>query len=66
MIAFRDLVRPACRLEKLYLKDEIRLDNNIGNTSGAGPGFSVYLEEYSDSRSGRLHRPHPSTTVLQN
>src|SRR5271157_198414 len=40
-LAFRELGEMKERLatEKLYLEDEIRLDQNIGNMVGEGPGF---------------------------
>ena len=45
-LAFRELAEMKERLatEKLYLEDEIRLDHNIGNMVGEGPGFQVRLE----------------------
>src|SRR5208283_3290938 len=45
-LAFRELAESKERLasEKLYLEDEIRLDQNIGNMVGAGPGFQAVLK----------------------
>ena len=45
-LAFRELAEIKERLatEKLYLEDEIRLDQNIGNMVGAGPGFQAVLK----------------------
>jgi formate hydrogenlyase transcriptional activator len=43
--SFRDLAELKERLatEKLYLEDEILLDQNIGNMVGEGPGFQAVL-----------------------
>ncbi|MCU1238817.1 MAG: Sigma-54 dependent transcriptional regulator (Modular protein) [Candidatus Solibacter sp.] len=40
-LAFRELgeIKERLATEKLYLEDEIRLDQNIGNMVGEGPGF---------------------------
>ena len=40
-LAFRELgeIKERLATEKLYLEDEIRLDQNIGNMIGEGPGF---------------------------
>ena len=40
-LAFRELgeIKERLATEKLYLEDEIRLDQNIGNMVGDGPGF---------------------------
>ena len=45
-LAYRDLAEMKERLatEKLYLEDEIRLDQNIGNMVGAGPSFQGVLK----------------------
>ena len=45
-LAFRQLAESKERLatEKLYLEDEIRLDQNIGNMVGEGPGFRAVLK----------------------
>ena len=45
-LAFRQLAESKERLatEKLYLEEEIRLDQNIGNMVGAGPGFQAVLK----------------------
>ena len=45
-LAFRELAEMKDRLatEKLYLEDEIRLDQNIGNMVGQGPGFQAVLK----------------------
>ena len=45
-LAYRDLAEMKERLatEKLYLEDEIRLDQNIGNMVGAGPSFQAVLK----------------------
>ena len=45
-LAYRDLAEMNERLatEKLYLEDEIRLDQNIGNMVGAGPYFQAVLK----------------------
>jgi formate hydrogenlyase transcriptional activator len=44
--AFRELAEMKERLatEKLYLEDEIRLDQNIGNMVGDGPAFQTVLK----------------------
>jgi formate hydrogenlyase transcriptional activator len=45
-LAFRELAEIKERLatEKLYLEDEIRLDQNIGNMVGGGPAFQSVLK----------------------
>ena len=45
-LAYRELAEMKERLatEKLYLEDEIRLDQNIGNMVGEGPGFQAILK----------------------
>ena len=45
-LAFRELAKMKERLatEKLYLEDEIRLDQNIGNMVGEGPAFQAVLK----------------------
>jgi len=45
-LAYRDLEEMKERLatEKLYLEDEIRLDQNIGNMVGAAPPFQAVLK----------------------
>src|SRR5271165_680102 len=45
-LAYRELAEMKERLatEKLYLEDEIRLDQNIGNMVGAGPSFQGVLK----------------------
>jgi formate hydrogenlyase transcriptional activator len=45
-LAFRELAEIKERLatEKLYLEDEIRLDQNIGNMVGEGPAFQGVLK----------------------
>jgi len=45
-ISYRELTQMKERLatEKLYLEDEIRLDNNIGNMVGASPAFQSVLK----------------------
>ncbi len=45
-IAYRDLAEMKERLatEKLYLEDEIRLDQNIGNMVGEAPAFQAVLK----------------------
>ena len=45
-LAFRELAEMKERLatEKLYLEDEIRLDQNIGNMVGQGPVFQAVLK----------------------
>ena len=45
-LAYRELAEMKERLatEKLYLEDEIRLDQNIGNMVGEGPCFSSVLK----------------------
>jgi formate hydrogenlyase transcriptional activator len=45
-LAFRELAEMKERLatEKLYLEDEIRLDQNIGNMVGEGPAFQGILK----------------------
>ena len=45
-LAYRELAEMKERLatEKLYLEDEIRLDQNIGNMIGAGPGFQAVVK----------------------
>jgi formate hydrogenlyase transcriptional activator len=44
-LAFRELAEMKDRLatEKLYLEDEIRLDQNIGNMVGEGPAFQAVV-----------------------
>ena len=46
LLAYRDLAEMKERLatEKLYLEDEIRLDQNIGNMVGAGQSFQAVLK----------------------
>ena len=55
-LAYRELSEMKERLatEKLYLEDEIRLDNNIGNMVG----LSIHPEEHSDCCADRFDRPH--------
>jgi formate hydrogenlyase transcriptional activator len=45
-LAYRELAEMKERLatEKLYLEDEIRLDQNIGNMIGQGPAFQVIMK----------------------
>ena len=45
-LTYRELEELKERLatEKLYLEDEIRLDQNIGNMVGQGPGFQAVLK----------------------
>ena len=45
-LAYRELAEMKERLatEKLYLEDEIRLDQNIGNMVGEGPAFQAVLK----------------------
>jgi len=45
-LAFRELAEIKERLatEKIYLEDEIRLDQNIGNMVGGGPAFQSVLK----------------------
>ena len=45
-LAFRELgeIKERLATEKLYLEDEIRLDQNIGNMVGEGPGFHSVVE----------------------
>ena len=45
-LAFRELAEMKERLatEKLYLEDEIRLDQNIGNMVGEGPAFQAVVK----------------------
>ncbi|MGA7412435.1 MAG: sigma 54-interacting transcriptional regulator, partial [Bryobacteraceae bacterium] len=45
-LAYRELAELKERLatEKLYLEDEIRLDQNIGNMVGEGPGFQAVVK----------------------
>ncbi len=45
-IAFRELgeIKERLATEKLYLEDEIRLDQNIGNMIGNGPGFQTVVK----------------------
>lgn len=45
-LAYRELEQIKERLatEKLYLEDEIRLDNNVGNMVGDGPAFQAVLK----------------------
>ena len=45
-VSYRELTQMKERLttEKLYLEDEIRLDNNIGNMVGASPAFQSVLK----------------------
>ena len=45
-LAFRELAEMKDRLatEKLYLEDEIRLDQNVANMVGQGPGFRGVLK----------------------
>ncbi len=45
-LAFRELAKMKERLatEKLYLEDEIRVDQNIGNMVGEGPAFQAVLK----------------------
>ena len=45
-LAFQELAEIKDRLatEKLYLEDEIRLEHNIGNMVGEGPGFQAVLK----------------------
>jgi len=45
-LTYRELEQIKDRLatEKLYLEDEIRLDQNIGNMVGAGPAFRAVLK----------------------
>jgi formate hydrogenlyase transcriptional activator len=45
-LAFRELAEIKERLttEKLYLEDEIRLDQNIGNMVGEGPAFQAVVK----------------------
>ena len=45
-LSYRELHEMKERLatEKLYLEDEIRLDNNIGNMVGSGPAFQSILK----------------------
>jgi len=45
-LSFRELAEVKDRLatEKLYLEDEIRLDQNIGNMVGEGPAFQSVLK----------------------
>ncbi len=45
-LTYRELEQIKDRLEteKLYLEDEIRLDQNIGNMIGAGPAFQAVLK----------------------
>jgi formate hydrogenlyase transcriptional activator len=45
-LSYRELTQMKERLatEKLYLEDEIRLDNNIGNMVGASPAFQSVLK----------------------
>ena len=45
-LSYRELAEMKERLatEKLYLEDEIRLDNNIGNMVGSGPAFQAILK----------------------
>ena len=45
-LSYRELAEMKERLatEKLYLEDEIRLDNNIGNMVGEGPAFQSVLK----------------------
>ena len=44
-LAFRELgeIKERLATEKLYLEDEIRLDHNIGNMVGQGPGFQAVV-----------------------
>jgi formate hydrogenlyase transcriptional activator len=44
-LAFRELgeIKERLATEKLYLEDEIRLDQNIGNMVGEGPGFQAVV-----------------------
>jgi formate hydrogenlyase transcriptional activator len=44
-LAYRELadMKEHLATEKLYLEDEIRLDQNIGNMVGEGPGFQAVL-----------------------
>ena len=59
-LAFRELAEMKERLatEKLYLEDEIRLDQNIGNMVGARAGFSSRRKEHSDRGADRRNRSH--------
>jgi formate hydrogenlyase transcriptional activator len=45
-LAFRELgeIKERLATEKLYLEDEIRLDQNIGNMIGEGPGFQAVVK----------------------
>jgi len=45
-LAFRELgaIKERLATEKLYLEDEIRLDQNIGNMVGEGPGFQSVVK----------------------
>lgn len=59
-LAYRELEEMKERLatEKLYLEDEIRLDNNIGNMVGDGPAFQSVL------RGVQIVAPTDSTVLI--
>ena len=59
-LAFRELGEMKERLatEKLYLEDEIRLDQNIGNMVGEGPGFQSVVKGIQTVAPDRRNRSH--------
>ncbi len=60
-IAFREIseLRDKLALEKLYLEDEIRLDQDIGNMIGESPAFQAVV------RAVRVVAPTGATVLIQ-
>ncbi len=60
-LAFRELaeIKEKLALEKLYLEDEIRFEQNLGNMVGQGPAFQALL------KSIQIVAPTDATVLIQ-